>query len=302
MFQFIGYNFFSDGDCLNNAPSNVDNINNIMLTNAIYDHFNITRNINTSVSSTIPTAWDYDTIMDASFEDNINAGNVDFIAEQISAIKIKRRIQGEFNWLTLTTIPINNVEDLTFAFNDLLNQYGVQYEYAFVPIIEDVEGDYIINSVFSQFNGVFIGDAQNIYKFLYEVEYGSNARNQQIGVFQVLGKQYPVLVANGALSYESGSVSATILNDDFQETGIIDRVAITRQKDALKDFLTDRKAKILKDWNGNIWLCIVNSNINVTYKSNYGMGIPSIQFNWTEIGDATNQQDLYNNGILTEVM
>ena len=301
MFQFIGYNFFSDGDCLNNAPSNVDNINNIMLTNAIYDHFNITRNINTSVSSTIPTAWDYDTVMDASFKNNINAGNVDFIAEQISAIKIKRRIQGESNWLTLTTIPINNVEDLTFAFNDLLNQYGVQYEYAFVPIIEDVEGDYIINSVFSQFNGVFIGDAQNIYKFLYEVEYGSNARNQQIGVFQVLGKQYPVLVANGALSYESGSVSATILNDDFQETGIIDRVAITQQKDALKDFLTDRKAKILKDWNGNEWLCIVNSNINVTYKSNYGMGIPSIQFNWTEIGDATNQQDLYNNGILTEV-
>ena len=301
MFQFIGYNFFSDGDCLNNAPSNVDNINNIMLTNAIYDHFNITRNINTSVSSTIPTAWDYDTIMDASFENNINAGNVDFIAEQISAIKIKRRIQGEFNWLTLTTIPINNVEDLTFAFNDLLNQYGVQYEYAFVPIIEDVEGDYIINSVFSQFNGVFIGDAQNIYKFLYEVEYGSNARNQQIGVFQVLGKQYPVLVANGALSYESGSVSATILNDDFQETGIIDRVAITQQKDALKDFLTDRKAKILKDWNGNIWLCIVNSNIGITYKSSYGMGIPVINFEWTEIGDAQSQQDLYNNGILDEV-
>ena len=50
--------------------------------------------------------------------------------------------------------------------------------------------------------------------------------------------------------------------------------------------------------NGNIWLCIVNSNINVTYKSNYGMGIPSIQFDWVQIGDAANQQDLYNNGIL----
>ena len=33
----------------------------------------------------------------------------------------------------------------------------------------------------------------------------------------------------------------------------------------------------------------------------YGMGIPSITFNWTEIGDASNQQDLYNNGILDEV-
>ena len=53
--------------------------------------------------------------------------------------------------------------------------------------------------------------------------------------------------------------------------------------------------------NGNIWLCIVNSNIGVTYKSSYGMGIPVINFEWTEIGDAQSQQDLYNNGILDEV-
>ena len=300
MFQFVGYNFFSDGDALNAAPSNVDNITNVKITNAIFDHFNVTRNTNTAVSTTIPDQWDYDTVMDADFAGNIEAGNVDFLADQISAIKIKRRVQGTFNWLTLKTIPVNTVEDLTFAFNDLLNQNNVTYEYALVPIIEDVEGEYIINTVLSQFNGVFIGDAETIYKFLYEVEYGNNQRNQQIGVFQVLGKQYPVFVANGELSYESGSVTATILNEDFQQNGI-DRTAITQLKDSIKDFLTNRKAKILKDWNGNEWLCIVNSNIGVTYKSNYGMGIPVINFEWTEVGDAQSQQDLYNNGILDEV-
>ena len=249
MFQFIGYNFLSDGDALNPSPSGVVNINNTKLSNAIYDHFNITKNTSVSASTNVPTSWDYDTILDASFEGNLNAGNVDFLIEQISAIKIKRRVQGEFNWLTLNTVPINSVDDLIFTFNDNLNQHGVMYDYAFVPIIEGVEGNYIINSILSQFNGVFIGDAKSIYKFLYDVQYNNNARNQQVGIFQVLGKQYPVLVANGALSYESGSVTATILNDDFQETGVIDRVAITQQKDALKDFLTDRKAKILKDLN-----------------------------------------------------
>lgn len=300
MFQFVGYNFFSDGDALNTAPSNVDSITNVKLTNAIFDHFNVTRNTNTAVSTTIPTQWDYDTIMDADFAGNIEAGNVDFLADQISAIKIKRRVQGTFNWLTLKTIPVNTVEDLTFVFNDLLNQNNVMYEYALVPIIEDVEGEYIINTVLSQFNGVFIGDAETIYKFLYEVEYGNNQRNQQIGVFQVLGKQYPVFVANGELSYESGSVTATILNEDFQQNGI-NRTAITQLKDSIKDFLTNRKAKILKDFNSNEWLCIVNSNIGVTYKSGYGMGIPVINFEWTEVGDAQSQQDLYNNGILDEV-
>lgn len=301
MLQFLNYNFFSDINALDNAPSNVESINNVKLTNAIFEHFNVTQNINTEVNTNIPTAWDYDTILDANFENNLNAGNVDFLVEQISAIKIKRRVQGTFDWLTLTTIPINSVNDLNFVFNDLLNKHGVQYEYAFVPIIENVEGNYIIDTVFSQFNGVFIGDAQNIYKFLYEVAYGSNSRNQQVGIFEVLGQQYPVFVANGSLSYESGSVTATILNDDFETTGVINRTAITQQKDIIKDFLTNKKAKILKDWNSNEWLCIVNSNINVTYKSNYGMGIPSIQFDWTQIGDASNQQDLYKNGILTEV-
>ena len=300
MFQFVGYNFFSDGDALNTAPSNIDNITTVNLSNAIFDHFNLTLNTNTPVSTNIPTSWDYDTILNANFNGNIDAGNVDFLIDQISAIKIKRRIQGTFDWLTLTTVPINSVEDLTFVFNDLLNKHNVTYEYALVPVIEDVEGQYIINSILSQLNGVFIGNAETIYKFLYDVEYGNNQRNQQVGIFQVLGQQYPVFVANGALSYESGSVTATILNEDFQQNGI-NRTVITQQKDAIKDFLTDRKAKILKDWNSNEWLIIVNSNIGVTYKEKYGMGIPSINFEWTEIGRADNQQDLYNNGILDEV-
>ena len=298
MLQFVGYNFFSDGDALNNAPSAIDGINNIQLTNAIYDHFNITRNTSTEVSTTIPTVWDYDTIIDASFDGNLSAGNVDFLIEEISAIKIKRRVQGTFDWITLNTVPINTVEDLTFAFNDLLNADYTTYDYALVPIMEDVEGEYIINSILSQFNGVFIGDYSTIYKFFYDVQYGTNARNQQIGTFQPLGNQYPIVIANGALSYESGTVSATILNDDFEDTGLVNGPAIVEKKTIIKDFLTNKKAKILKDWNSNIWLCIVVDSPQVTYKSGSGMAIPQIQFNWIQIGDATNQADLYNNGIL----
>ena len=301
MLQFLNYNFFADGDALNTAPSSVDNITNVKLTNSIFDHFNVTKNTSTVVSTSIPTEWDYDTIMNASFNNNIDAGNVNYLINQISSIKIKRRKQGDFDWLTLATIPINSVEDLSFIFNDLLNQDNVTYEYALVPIIGEIEGQYLINSIMSQFNGVFIGNAETIYKFLYEVKYSSNQRNQQVGVFQVLGQQYPIVVANGALSYESGNVTATILNDDFEKTGIIDRAEIVKQKDALKNFLTDKKPKILKDWNGNIWLCIVNSNIDVSYKEGTGMGIPVISFDWTEIGESNNQQSLYNNGILSEV-
>lgn len=211
MFQFIGYSALSGLDCLNTSPSMVDNIKSTQIQNGIFDHLNISKGAMMTESTTIPTEWNYDTIIDVDFNGNLNGGNVDFLVEQISSIKIKRREKGTFNWITLESIPINTAEDLTFTFIDRLNAYGKDYEYAFVPVLEDIEGNYIINSIFSEFNGVFIGDFDNIYKFLYDVDYCTNARNQQIGTFTPLGRKYPVIVANGLLSYETGSVTASIL-------------------------------------------------------------------------------------------
>lgn len=298
MLQFLGYNFLADGNALDSAPSAISNITTTRLTNAIFDHFNITKNINTPYSTDIPAEWDYDTIINADLDGNLNAGNVDFLINQINSIKIKRRVKGTFNWLTLVEIPINTIDDLTFAFNDRLNAYGVEYDYAFVPVLNDIEGNYIINSILSKFNGVFIGDAESAYKLMYDVNYGTNNRNQQVGTFEPLGRQFPVFVANGLLSYESGNVIATILNDDFEDSGEINRTAIIQKKDILKDYLTNHKAKILRDWNGNIWLCIIVNNPQITYRNGSGMGIPQVAFDWIEVGKADNQQDLYNNGIL----
>ena len=88
------------------------------------------------------------------------------------------------------------------------------------------------------------------------------------------------------------------MNDEYEDTGKIDRKAIVDKKDILKDYLTNRKAKILKDWSGNIWLCIIVNSPQVSYRSGSGMGIPQVSFDWVEIGQADSQQDLYANGIL----
>lgn len=300
MFQFVGFDFFADVDCLNSAPSSVDNITSTTLTNAIFDHFNVTKDVTITFTTDKPEEWNYDTIMDADFDGDINAGNVDFLIEQVSAIKIKRRIKGTFDWITLETVPISKVEDLEFTFVDRLNAYGVEYEYAFVPILNDIEGNYIINSVYSEFNGVYIGDFNNIYRLFFEVNYSNEMRNQQIGTLQPLGRKYPVIIANGNLSYDSGTVAAMILNDDYTETRTIDKIDIVERKETLKDYLTDKKAKILKDWNGGIKLIMVSTSPTVAYKENSGMSVPQITFGWTEIGDANSQSDLYNNGVIDE--
>lgn len=301
MFQFLGYNFFGDGDALNSAPSGFGNINKITLSNAIYDHWYITKNTVEGIPSEYPEIWDINTIINAGFNGNLSAGNISYSVSQISAIKIKRRLTGTFDWITLKTIPIESVDDLTFVFNDFLNQSFVNYDYALVPIVGGAEGNYNIETVFSQFNGVFITDTQSAYKLLYDVSYGSNARKQQIGTFEPLGRKYPIVVANGALSYESGTVSATVLNDDFQYNSIVNPATIVEKKTLLKNFLTNKKPKILKDINGNIWLVVIVSDIGVEYLNGSNMAIPHMTFSWVEAGDPTNQQDLYAAGMVEEV-
>lgn len=45
---------------------------------------------------------------------------------------------------------------------------------------------------------------------------------------------------------------------------------------------------------------MVTTSPSVAYKENSGMSVPQITFGWTEIGNANNQSDLYNNGIIDE--
>ena len=303
MFQFVGYNFVSDGDALEPAPGLVEQVSKIHLTNAIYDHMNVSTDITTPVSTTKPTDWTYGTLIDVDFNGSLEGGNVDFLTETIDEIRIKRRKVGDTQWATLTTIRTDEqASSLVFSYNDMLAQNNTMYEYALVPAFQGVEGTYDIhNTVLSQFNGVFIGDAEQIYKMYYEVQYGNVQRNQQIGTFQVLGQQYPVYVANGELSYDSGSVTATFLGHDYELNGVIDREQIQLEWKNFIDFLGNKSAKVLKDWNDNLWLVIITGNISTSYKPSYGMGIPMVTFNWTEVGDANDSDDLVTTGILPEV-
>lgn len=298
MFQFIGYDFFSGPDALNFAPNVLNEIDTTRLSNAIFNHFNVTHDVKLYGEQSIPTGWTYDTILDANFNNSTSAGNLDYMISQIQGIKIKRRKKGSFEWLTLKYYPITDVESLNFTFNDFLNSYGIEYEYALVPVVGGIEGDYIMNSVLSKFSGVFIGNAEQSFKFLYEVNYSNTTRNQQIGSFMPLGKKYPILVGNGILDYDSGSFSATILNDDFEDSRSVNPTKIVEKVESMKKFLGDKKPKILKDWNGNFWLIMVTSNIQFSYKENFGMRIPQVQFDWTEIGDSENQYDLYDTGMI----
>lgn len=301
MIGILGYDFCCDENALNPSPLRQSAYNSVKLTNGIFSHWYITNDVSSPYSSTEPTAWDYLTVMDANFNGTLNAGNVDYVMDNIDGIRIKRRKINEYNWTTLTYISTSDFgENLSFTVNDYLNQNGVTYEYAFVPVSEGVEGEYITNTIDSKFDGVFICDFNTIYKFYTGVSYGTMNRVQKVGVFEPLGRKYPVIVSNALLNYNTGSVAGDILNDDFFETKVLDKLATAEKRERLLDFLTNKKAKILKDWNGNYWLMMITDNPAVSYEKDSGLRLMNLNASWTEIGDANSNSDLYNTGLLTE--
>lgn len=301
MFMICGYDFCKDENTLNPTPLSSSNYNFTMLKNGIFSHWYVTNNAEYPYSSDEPTVWDYLTIMNANLNGNLQAGNISLLGDDIEGIKIKRRKTDSYDWITLKYIPVDELfESTTFSFNDYLNQNDTTYEYAFVPIINGVEENYITNTIASKFEGVFICDSETIYKFYNGVQYGSLERVQKIGVLEPFGSKYPVVVSNGMINYSKASLKGTILNNDFEDSHIIRRKEIVEKRETLLNFFTNKKAKILKDWNGNFWLMIIVDSPSVEFVNNYGMGIADISANWVEIGDPYNQQDLYNTGLLIE--
>lgn len=298
MIGFLGYNFCSDGNSLDPTPTDVNNITFTKLQNGIFDHFNATRNVTFDYNTIQPASWDLDTIMDANFNGDISAGNVDEIAADVTSIRIKRRIKGEFDWITIREVEVNKPEDLSFIVSDNLNAYNVEYEYAFVPVMEDVEGGYITESILSKFEGVFICDIDTVMKIRAGVEYSGDLVNQQIGVFQPYNRQYPIIVSNGVMQYKTGSIGGWVLPEEWEATKQIDRTAITKEKEALLNFLTNKRPKIIKDMNSNSWLVFFTGSPSMSYDNNFGQGMVKVSAEWTEIGDSNNKDDLYENGLI----
>lgn len=211
------------------------------------------------------------------------------------------------SWLTLYSQPITQASDMDFTFIDFLNQYGKTYKYALVPLLTqtqsgvevEVEGGYTVSDeVQSVFDGVFIVDSTGSQKCKANVGYGNVDMNQVVGSITPIGAKYPIIITNSQNQYHNGSISGTIVPDDYYFNGNLSRIDMVDKRNELEQFLTNKRAKIIKDWNGNIWLAMIMDNVSCTFNNNYGMGIVNFNTNWVEVGDPTNQQDLQATGLI----
>lgn len=296
MLQFVNYNFLMDGNALDPYPTNIQELDSVMIQNAYYDNLFITKEVTNGYSMEIPESWDIYTILLAGFDNTLKAGSIDYSLEDIDYIRIKRRKFGEFDWETIFQKKIDTLQDLVFSGEDYFAINNTEYEYAWVPVLSNTEGNYIVHQIESKFRGVFIADADVIYKLSAGVSYGPSEQTQLVAVYNPLGKKYPIYVSNGATNYQTGSVTAKIIGN-YENTHTFNRKEMVEYKNALLKWLTNKRAKVLKDFNGNIWLIYITGSPSVTYDVQWGNNMMEVSFQYGEVGNVEEGNDMRNVGL-----
>lgn len=291
--RFTGACFTAHTHSMNCTPTAIDNINYVQVNNAIFDDVYI--GTDTAILDDIPGNWDWSTVMYAEFNGDLTAGNLNYMLEQINALRVKRRRKNDAQWVTLFEIPVSTAEDMQFYLYDKYVQYGQEYEYLLVPVVDQIEAISVSREVTPIFNGMYITDGQMSYYTFAGNGIQSYQRNHGGTMVETLAQRYPYYIKNSANNYDSGSAEGNFypVRDD-NCTFTVDKLFDYRK--GLSDFLLNGRAKILKDCFGHIWMVHITDTVTHTRDGHPQIVITA--FNWSEIGDPNSQRDLYDYGFI----
>lgn len=309
-------------NALTNPSSFLNQINSVTINNGVFQHVNVVNDYDPNIGTDQPEDWTDNTILNATFEDGVGGGDTGNLINVANQMLIKRREVGVYTnigdgWLTIARIPFETSSDLQFVVYDYTCKCNTQYEYVFIPTLIQNQGGVDVqvetsiteNStripVMSEFDKIYISTTDGNVALYAGTSYDSTNTERLTGVHQTLGSQYPIVVTNSTINYHSGGVQGTILNKNYGHTNPItgDMTELNRQQiiEARKEFdsfITQGVPMTIKDWNGNIWLVMITDSPSYSWFNEWGMGLGSVSFQWTEIGDMTNQQDLEKAGMV----
>lgn len=285
--MFFLYDILKDQNAMN-FITNSTLVDTVKIANGILDHLNLLEQITNS--TTIPTEWTDKTLLNATFNGTLDAGSLSEFIGNIDHLEIQRRESGSNEWISLQSLykTQNGSVPAEFTMYDNYEKNNTLYTYQIVPVdAQGNQGTALQQDVLSIFNDAYIADANHIYKITYEYGFGSMQKNQANAVYTPYGAQYPTVVYNSVNKYDSGSITAVLLakSSENMVTSYLDRGAQVKLVNEFNSWLTNGKAKILKDFNGNLKVITIINAVSNSYYKELGNGLASTSFNFVEVGD-----------------
>lgn len=291
------YNMFQDKNALDPTSTNFP-IDTVRISNGIFDFLNILNIISSETNvfdTTQPDEWTENTIINATFNGSLDGGSISDFIGYVDRLEIQRQEEGSNEWITLQTIYKNKQTgeiNASFRMEDTYAKNNTMYKYQIVPVDDQGNiGTALQQDVLSIFNNAYICDATHIYPLTNEYEIGNAQTNQQSAIYMPYGSKYPFVAFNAQTKYDSGGINAILLAPTSQQatSSHIDRNAQVKLVKEFNDWLTNGRAKIWKDFNGNFKVITITDAVSNNYYKELGNGIASTTFNYTEVGDFTQE-------------
>lgn len=290
---FLGTTFCSGRRSLLSPTTSLEEITAIQIFDGKYNQLFLSTDSTLTVYN-YDEEWTQNTLMNATFEDTLDAGNSGFGLSTTDHIVIKRRELGALEWVIIYVKEINTVADFQINIKDTYARAGVEYEYCVSSFIGGVENNYVIKNVYSDFDGYYITDKDCLYGTIYDLDGCDTSRNMTAQTLELLNSKYMTVVSNSSVNCDSGSITGTFLKTG-ENSSVLDLNASIQYRNDFKNRLVNRKPLILKIFDGRIWMIRVSGNI--TDSQGDHPDIRKITFDWVEIGDVNDMKTLYETGL-----
>lgn len=273
-------------------------INDVTISGAVFDTLRLDSEITNNFD--ISEEWTETTRLLALFEGSLYSGNVDLSVKNTSDLIVKRRKYGEFSWFNMFDIPVEDADSFNFNIIDRYANAHTQYQYAVVPVINGLEGEYNFGRneltdedfIECDFDGIVILDRDTEYSTFLNLEMEFQ-KNQGSNYIVPLNSKYPYIVNNDATNYYSGSISAAFLKFENCEYQKLDSV---QYREDFLNFLINDNFKILKIYDGRSYMIEIVDTPTDSNTEHPELHI--ISFNFVEVGDPLSNEDMYLNGFL----
>ena len=320
--MFLGYTFCRDNTSHTEISSDLKTIRTADVKGVVVDELYMTKDstLTTYDDDGTPTVaesivdyvvpyqryWDKNTVLHADFDQDIKAGNIKYDVDEVQAVKLKRRKHGDLKWQTIYEQEIDKSAEnpFNFTFKDYLEPSNTDIDYCYTFVIDGNDYDSIFITERSDFSDFFIigADIENnqvkntVYHAIANVV-NTPKYNRASNTIVCPGSKYPYVINNGIAQYYSGTFNAIffpVLNCcefDAENAWVF--------RNGLDKFLANGQAKLIKKFDGNIWLANIVGDITRSDGDHYQCEVQ--EFEWVECGDPWSAGDLYDNGfILTD--
>lgn len=300
---FMSGSTFLGGDelTLPCTPTNIDHIIKVEMYNAQVDDFYVTYDLDEVKieNNAIPDSWDFDTVMMAQFNNDTSAGNVNWHLKDLSHIVIKVKPQDDHKWITCHVKEVHDYPDLVIVGKYLAATTGV-WDVALVPVSSGtIEGTYVQTKVNVVVNKLVLIDADAIHStFLVDGDLSIQSVMPSQAV-NTLHNKFPYIVRNTRANYETVDVTCTFLPND-EECIEANKSTKTqaRWSRELKAWLMNGKTKLLKSYDGDMWLGYITTPVS---DQPYDDGVGEFRkysFGLTETGLPNREKDLFEAKLL----